>query len=112
MSQKNTPPEPFGHFKAEAFGWTDCAETDEGAQPLYDQAAIDELGERLMVSDYALKDAERQRDALLAAIRGVLDDAEECQDADDWTAMLLSLEAFHNLDTAYNEVIASVKGGA
>ena len=71
MSQKNTPPEPFGHFKAEAFGWTDCAETDEGAQPLYDQAAIDELGEKLMVSDYALKDALRQRDALLAALKQV-----------------------------------------
>lgn len=72
MIPKNTPPEPFGHFKAEPFGWTDCAETDDGAQPLYDQAAIDELGERLMVSDYALKDALRQRDALLAACDGVI----------------------------------------
>lgn len=35
--------EPFGYFKAEAFGWTDCAETDEGARPLYDQGAIDAL---------------------------------------------------------------------
>lgn len=42
MSQKH-PPEPFGYFKAEPFGWTDCAETDEGAQPLYDQRAIDDL---------------------------------------------------------------------
>lgn len=23
--------EPFGYFKAEPFGWTDCAETDDGA---------------------------------------------------------------------------------
>ena len=68
MSQKNTPPEPFGHFKAGPFGWTDCAETDEGAQPLYDQAAIDELDEKIMVADYALMDAERQRDELLAAV--------------------------------------------
>ena len=28
-------PEPFGYFKAEPFGWTDCAETDEGAVALY-----------------------------------------------------------------------------
>jgi hypothetical protein len=28
--------EPFGYFKAEPFGWTDCAETDEGAIALYD----------------------------------------------------------------------------
>ena len=27
--------EPFGYFKPEPFGWTDCAETDEGATPLY-----------------------------------------------------------------------------
>ena len=28
--------EPFGYFKAEPFGWTDCAEDDEGAVALYD----------------------------------------------------------------------------
>ena len=28
--------EPFGYFKAEPFGWRDCAETDEGAVALYD----------------------------------------------------------------------------
>ena len=29
--------EPFGYFKAEPFGWTDCAETDEGAIALYER---------------------------------------------------------------------------
>lgn len=29
--------EPFGYFRAEPFGWTDCAETDEGAVALYEQ---------------------------------------------------------------------------
>ena len=28
-------PEPFGYFKDEPFGWTDCSETDEGAIALY-----------------------------------------------------------------------------
>ena len=28
--------EPFGYFKAEPFGWTDCAETDAGAIALYE----------------------------------------------------------------------------
>ena len=28
--------EPFGYFKAEPFGWTDCSETDEGAKALYE----------------------------------------------------------------------------
>jgi hypothetical protein len=28
---------PFGYFRAEPFGWTDCATTDEGAIPLYER---------------------------------------------------------------------------
>ena len=28
-------PEPFGYFKSEPFGWTDCAETDDGAIALF-----------------------------------------------------------------------------
>ena len=35
-----TPPaadqEPFGYFRAGPFGWTDCAESDEGAVALYE----------------------------------------------------------------------------
>ena len=40
---KTSPPppaepavEPFGYFRAEPFGWTDCAPTDEGAKALYE----------------------------------------------------------------------------
>ena len=33
---QTTAPEPFGYFKAEPFGWRDCAETDEGAVALYE----------------------------------------------------------------------------
>ena len=29
--------EPFGYFRAEPFGWTDCAEDDEGAIALYER---------------------------------------------------------------------------
>ena len=49
--------EPFGYFKAEPFGWRDCAETDEGAIALYeapqphadalDAVNIDRLGKAL-----------------------------------------------------------------
>jgi len=28
---------PFGHFRAEPFGWTDCAKDDEGAIALYER---------------------------------------------------------------------------
>ena len=31
------PSEPFGYFKAQPFGWTDCAETDDGAVALYER---------------------------------------------------------------------------
>lgn len=53
--------EPFGYFRAEPFGWTDCAETDEGAVALYDQETVNALQER---HDELLK----QRDELLAAL--------------------------------------------
>ena len=33
------PSEPFGYFKAQPFGWTDCAEDDDGAIALYEQPA-------------------------------------------------------------------------
>lgn len=46
MSEQHTP-EPFGYFKAEPFGWTDCAETDEGAQPLWDKAVQDHQQARI-----------------------------------------------------------------
>lgn len=39
--------EPFGYFRALPCGWEDCAETDEGARPLYDQEAIDALTAQL-----------------------------------------------------------------
>ena len=35
-AQNQQKPEPFGYFKAEPFGWRDCAETDEGAMALYE----------------------------------------------------------------------------
>ena len=57
-----------------------------------------------------LETLRQQRDELLKAIREVLDDAEECSDADDWTAMCLSLEAYHNLCTSYDDTLAKVKG--
>lgn len=31
--------EPFGYFRPEPFGWTDCAATDEGAIALYERPA-------------------------------------------------------------------------
>lgn len=60
MSEQNHTPEPFGYFKPEPFGWTDCAETDDGAIPLFDKVAI--------------RSIQKQRDELLAALREISDD--------------------------------------
>lgn len=43
--------EPFGHFRAEPFGWTDCAKDDEGAIALYERPQ--EVG----LTDEAVNDA-------------------------------------------------------
>jgi len=37
LHEANKPkPEPFGYFKAEPFGWTDCDKDDEGAVAMYE----------------------------------------------------------------------------
>jgi len=40
---------PFGYFRAEPFGWTKCAESDEGARPLYEAPPVQEA--RVPLSD-------------------------------------------------------------
>ena len=81
--------EPFGYFKPEPFGWTDCAETDEGAQPLWDNAAMCAV--------------EKQRDDLLAAIEPL---AELCDQLCRWD------RRFDDALDVVDEAIAIVKGGA
>ena len=39
--------EPFGYFRAEPFGWTDCEATDEGAIALYEHPAADLTDEQI-----------------------------------------------------------------
>lgn len=40
--------EPFGYFKAEPFGWTDCAETDEGAVALYELSQLNNTKKQVL----------------------------------------------------------------
>jgi len=110
MSEQKHTPEPFGYFKAEPFGWTDCAETDEGAIPLYDIESIKSISKsRDSFKDAAeynkkrAEDAERQRDELIS-------------DVDRCYRMLLSEPdtkgALFKAENILREAIASVKGGA
>ena len=48
---------PFGYFRAEPFGWTDCAPTDEGAIPLYTK--VDSQGIAKQIPPEAQTEAER-----------------------------------------------------
>jgi len=84
--------EPFGYFRAEPFGWTDCSEADEGAVPLYELAAITDLENQLSEAELKatnlrqqlahmtddafglrvmLREANKQRDELLAALQSI-----------------------------------------
>ena len=45
-----------------------------------------------------------QNERLKDALKTVVDDAEECTDHDDWTAMLLSLDAYHIASTCIEEI--------
>ncbi len=62
--------EPFGYFRAEPFGWTDCSETDEGAVPLYEQDSIDEL---IKQRDDLLDAAELLREVIIKKNRAGAD---------------------------------------
>lgn len=53
----------------------------------------DEIGEKLMVSDYALKDAERQRDALLSAAKQAADEIRRCDYTPARSTLLVAIAA-------------------
>lgn len=40
LSEANRSQEPFGYFKPEPFGWTDCSESSDGAIALYDRPVM------------------------------------------------------------------------
>lgn len=69
-------PEPFGYFKPDPFGWTDCAEADEGARPLYDQDTVDALlaeinAERALSFRNQVAELEKQRDELQSELEAM-----------------------------------------
>jgi hypothetical protein len=81
--------EPFGYFRAEPFGWTNCAETDEGAIALYEHPAAKDstaaMGWRLVPVE--------PTKVMLDAVVTSMDEAFHGRDAEkqyreDWDAML------------------------
>ena len=65
--------EPYGYFRAEPFGWTDCKEGDDGAVALYEEHHIVELTE--MVSVLESKCEAMQAELLTKRPELFLDDA-------------------------------------
>ena len=59
------PSEPFGYFKAQPFGWTDCAEDDDGAVALYEgpQQAAQAQSVRLEAAERLAADRLEQMNA-------------------------------------------------
>lgn len=99
---------PTAEYSAMLYALADEIREQEGCVTASPEE-IEDAAERMDVQTVTINVLMKQRDGLLAAIREILDDAEECQDHDDWTAMLVSLDAFHNLDTAYNATINTEK---
>ena len=89
------PREPFGYFRAEPFGWTDCAETDEGAVALYDQETVNTLQGRC-------DELQKQRDALRTALEEAIEYLEPRVEGG---------KVGVNLLPRLKSVIASVEGG-
>ena len=73
--------EPYGYFKPEPFGWTDCAETDEGAIPLYEKPPPVCL---FQVQQAAI-DLAKKNKQLLAAITKTVEKNLHLADGDDCT---------------------------
>lgn len=59
MSSKANKPEPFGYFRAQSWGWEDCAATDEGARALYDADAIRTQAARIAELEAAAVECEK-----------------------------------------------------
>jgi hypothetical protein len=74
LREKNAAPqpqpkqEPFGYFKAEPFGWTDCAETDAGAKALYEAPQPQQWVSLTDEQSKALSDA--RNEAMTWAVKG------------------------------------------
>jgi hypothetical protein len=80
--------EPFGYFKAEPFGWTDCVDTDEGAIALYelppDQSAeIERLKAQAALDEALMAESTRtiqELEAHINDLREALQSAIDCTD--------------------------------
>lgn len=96
--------EPFGYFRADIDGWNDCHDDDEGATPLWDNAALCAV--------------EKQRDDLLAALEGLHKVCEiALSDKDGFQHTYFETRAGHFVEAtgvmmAAESAIANAKGGA
>ena len=62
---------PFGYFRAEPFGWTDCAESDEGAKPLYESPPPAQEARESCTLSYRIAELAEQHGSLRAVARSL-----------------------------------------
>lgn len=113
-SQISSSAEPFGYFKAEPFGWTDCAETDDGAIALYTAPPVPSvpdgwiraIDEAMVVHHIGIADradsyevAKKKLNALLAITSDIARDCSEppadvARDAERWRMLPAFLDEF------------------
>jgi len=95
--------EPFGYFRAEPFGWTDCSPDDEGSIPLFeapqpqrDSETAMRLAGKLEMAEREVADLKRQIESMhydLDAMSVIKGDRDECH-----VVMRQALEALVDAD--------------
>lgn len=93
--------EPFGYFRAEPFGWTDCAEGDEGAVALYEKAGATDatLHKTIASVEAALDAAGAPAGTLVDRIAAMGRDAGRL----DWLTFNISGKALRDIGVIWSE---------
>ena len=96
--------EPFGYFRAEPFGWTDCAEGDEGAVALYEKAGVtDATLHKIIASvEAALDAAGAPAGTLVDRIVALGKDAEDAGRL-DWLTFNIGGKALRDIGVIWSE---------
>ena len=73
--------EPFGYFRALPMGWEDCAETDEGAIPLYERPQPDRVAKLEAEVKWLRSQVSIEQDVARAAVYARIDAENERAEA-------------------------------
>lgn len=98
--------EPFGYFKAEPFGWTDCGPDDEGAVALYERPQAQADARDAEIQQAVLAERERICAAIKAEDDHCVTEGEYMLDSDD----CIKVARGEWVRPVYDAAIATAKG--